>query len=191
MLKPCASFFGDDFMAVPMRIRAKGRDMMYQIDNAAILATTDSSMPAASERAFQTLERLIGNTPLIGVNLVHDGQAMQIYAKLEYFNLSGSIKDRMALEVLRCAYKTGALRPGDLIVNPLKGKKLSNVRASGKDEAVVLTTPINLTLEYALEFINDDELVEVTPESIRIRKRFLLEHERKKESRKAEALDNV
>jgi GTP-binding protein len=68
-------------------------------------------------------------------------------------------------------------------VNPLKGKKLTNMRASGTDEAVVLTTPVRVTLEYALEFINDDELVEVTPESIRIRKRFLLEHERKKASR--------
>lgn len=76
-------------------------------------------------------------------------------------------------------------RENDLVVNPLKGKQLTNIRASGTDEAVVLTTPIATTLEYALEFINDDELVEVTPESIRIRKRFLLEHERKKESRKA------
>ncbi len=82
-------------------------------------------------------------------------------------------------------------RENDLVVNPLKGKQLTNVRASGTDEAVVLTTPINVTLEYALEFINDDELVEVTPDSIRIRKRFLLEHERKKESRKAEAMDNA
>ena len=82
-------------------------------------------------------------------------------------------------------------RDNDLTVNPLKGKQLTNVRASGTDEAVVLTTPINLTLEYALEFINDDELVEVTPESIRIRKRFLLEHERKKESRKADAMDKA
>jgi len=76
-------------------------------------------------------------------------------------------------------------RDNDLVVNPLKGKQLTNIRASGSDEAVVLSTPIQTTLEYALEFINDDELVEVTPESIRIRKRFLLEHERKKESRKA------
>ena len=73
----------------------------------------------------------------------------------------------------------------------LKGKQLTNVRASGTDEAVVLTTPIPVTLEYALEFINDDELVEVTPETIRIRKRYLLEHERKKESRKADALKNA
>jgi len=81
-------------------------------------------------------------------------------------------------------------RENDLVVNPLKGKQLTNVRASGTDEAVVLTTPIQVTLEYALEFINDDELVEVTPESIRIRKRFLLEHERKKAARKQDALDS-
>jgi len=82
-------------------------------------------------------------------------------------------------------------RDNDLVVNPLKGKQLTNVRASGTDEAVVLTTPIQLTLEYALEFINDDELVEVTPESIRIRKRYLLEHERKKEARRIEAMETL
>ncbi|PHS37079.1 MAG: translational GTPase TypA [Robiginitomaculum sp.] len=76
-------------------------------------------------------------------------------------------------------------RDNDLVVNPIKGKQLTNVRASGTDEAVVLTTPIETSLEYALEFINDDELVEVTPLSIRIRKRYLLEHERKKASRRA------
>lgn len=81
-------------------------------------------------------------------------------------------------------------RDNDLVVNPLKGKQLTNIRAAGSDEAVVLVTPIQVTLEYALEFINDDELVEVTPESIRIRKRYLLEHERKKESRRQEALEN-
>jgi len=74
-------------------------------------------------------------------------------------------------------------RDDDMIVNPLKGKKLTNMRASGTDEAVVLTTPIRLTLEFALEFINDDELVEVTPQTIRVRKKLLLEHERKKASR--------
>jgi GTP-binding protein len=74
-------------------------------------------------------------------------------------------------------------REEDMVVNPLKGKKLTNIRAAGADEAVVLVPPIRVTLEYALEFINDDELVEVTPQSIRIRKKFLLEHERKKASR--------
>jgi GTP-binding protein len=76
-------------------------------------------------------------------------------------------------------------RDNDLVVNPIKGKQLTNVRASGTDEAVRLTPPIELTLEYAVEFIADDELVEVTPQSIRIRKRFLKEHERKKASREA------
>ncbi|MDR2876086.1 MAG: translational GTPase TypA [Methylobacillus sp.] len=71
-------------------------------------------------------------------------------------------------------------RENDLVVNPIKGKKLTNVRASGTDEAVRLTPPIKLTLEYAVEFIDDDELVEITPHSIRIRKRHLQEHERKK-----------
>ena len=76
-------------------------------------------------------------------------------------------------------------RNNDLVVNPLKGKQLTNVRASGNDEAVTLTTPIQVTLEFALEFINDDELVEVTPQSLRIRKKFLKEHERKKAARAA------
>ena len=76
-------------------------------------------------------------------------------------------------------------RDNDLVVNPIKGKQLTNVRASGKDEAIALTPPIELTLEYAVEFIADDELVEVTPKSIRIRKRFLKEHERKKAAREA------
>jgi len=76
-------------------------------------------------------------------------------------------------------------RDNDLVVNPIKGKQLTNVRSSGKDDAIALTPPIELTLEYAVEFIADDELVEVTPKSIRIRKRHLKEHERKKASREA------
>ncbi|CCN47447.1 GTP-binding protein typA/BipA [Vibrio nigripulchritudo MADA3029] len=76
-------------------------------------------------------------------------------------------------------------RDNDLTVNPLKGKQLTNVRASGTDDAQVLTPPIIMTLEQALEFIDDDELVEVTPESIRIRKKFLSESDRKRASRGA------
>jgi GTP-binding protein len=78
-------------------------------------------------------------------------------------------------------------RENDLVVNPIKSKKLTNVRAAGKDDAVLLTPPIELTLEYAVEFIADDELVEVTPQSIRIRKRFLTENERKRAGRSSEA----
>nr|WP_244773696.1 translational GTPase TypA [Alysiella crassa]UOP08174.1 translational GTPase TypA [Alysiella crassa] len=72
-------------------------------------------------------------------------------------------------------------RDNDLVVNPLKGKKLTNIRASGTDEAVRLTTPIKLTLESAVEFIDDDELVEITPKSIRLRKRHLSEQERRRQ----------
>jgi GTP-binding protein len=74
-------------------------------------------------------------------------------------------------------------RDNDLVVNPIKTKKLTNIRAAGKDEAILLTPPIELTLEYAVEFIADDELVEVTPTSIRIRKRFLKEQDRKRAAR--------
>ena len=74
-------------------------------------------------------------------------------------------------------------RDNDLVVNPIKGKQLTNVRASGTDEAVRLVPPIDLTLESAIEFIADDELVELTPKTIRVRKRFLKEHDRKRASR--------
>jgi len=78
-------------------------------------------------------------------------------------------------------------RANDLVVNPLKAKQLNNIRAAGTDENLILVKPIRYTLEQALEFIDDDELVEVTPKNIRIRKKFLLEHERKKASRSTAA----
>ena len=76
-------------------------------------------------------------------------------------------------------------KPSDLEVNPLKAKQLTNFRAAGKDDAVTLTTPVDMTLEKSLAYISDDELVEVTPKVIRLRKRFLDPHERKREARKA------
>ncbi|MBV2180704.1 translational GTPase TypA [Castellaniella sp. MT123] len=76
-------------------------------------------------------------------------------------------------------------RENDLVVNPIKEKKLTNVRASGKDEHIDLVPPIALSLEYAVEFIADDELVEVTPKSIRLRKRYLQEHERRRSLRES------
>src|SRR6185436_2389450 len=76
-------------------------------------------------------------------------------------------------------------RDNELVVNPIKGKKLTNVRAAGKDENVLLTPPIQLTLEGAVEFIDDDELVEVTPKTIRLRKPYLTESDRKRASREA------
>ncbi len=76
-------------------------------------------------------------------------------------------------------------RDNDLVVNPIKEKKLTNVRSSGKDEHIDLVPPIQMSLEYAVEFITDDELVEVTPKSIRLRKRYLQEHERRRSSRES------
>jgi len=74
-------------------------------------------------------------------------------------------------------------RDNDLVVNPIREKHLTNIRAAGKDEAILLTPPIKLTLELAVEFIEDDELVEITPKSIRVRKRHLQEHERRRAAR--------
>ena len=74
-------------------------------------------------------------------------------------------------------------RANDLVVNPTKAKKLDNMRASGSDENIILTPPVKFTLEQALEFIDDDELVEVTPNFIRMRKKLLNENERKRQSR--------
>jgi GTP-binding protein len=78
-------------------------------------------------------------------------------------------------------------RDNDLVVNVLKGKQLTNIRTTQKDEAVRLTPPIRMTLEKALAYIQDDELVEVTPASIRLRKKLLDENDRKKEQRTREA----
>ena len=79
-------------------------------------------------------------------------------------------------------------RENDLVVNVVQGKKLSNVRASGKDDALILTPPLRMTLERAMSYITDEELVEVTPKSIRLRKRWLDPHVRKKMERSAEAV---
>jgi GTP-binding protein len=80
-------------------------------------------------------------------------------------------------------------RDNDLVVNPLKGKKLTNIRAAGRDENIILVPPIRYTLEQAMEFIADDELVEVTPTQIRLRKRALKEHERKRAGREEETAE--
>jgi len=76
-------------------------------------------------------------------------------------------------------------RDNDLVVNPLKAKQLTNIRAAGSDENILLTPPVRMSLEQALEFIDDDELVEVTPRAIRLRKKLLAEHQRKRAARSA------
>tara|TARA_E500000178_G_C16847440_1_gene673524 strand:- start:515 stop:868 length:354 start_codon:yes stop_codon:yes gene_type:complete len=79
-------------------------------------------------------------------------------------------------------------RANDLSVNPVKGKQLTNFRSTGSDESLVLNSPIRLSLEQALEFIDDDELVEVTPNEIRIRKKLLREVERKRLGRRKQSI---
>ena len=76
-------------------------------------------------------------------------------------------------------------RGNDIAVNPTKAKQLTNIRAAGSDENLLLTPPVRFSLEQALEFIDDDELIEVTPKHIRLRKRLLKEHERKRAARSA------
>ena len=80
-------------------------------------------------------------------------------------------------------------RDNDLIVNVVQGKKLTNIRSAGKDEALTMTPPMRMTLERAMSYIEEDELVEITPKSIRLRKKWLDENERKKQSRKKEAVE--
>jgi len=103
------------------------------------------------------------------------------------FNLQD--RGRMMVEPAQEVYEGQIVgihsRENDLVVNALKGKKLTNMRASGSDENVILTPPVKLSLEQSLEFINDDELVEITPAAIRVRKKYLRESERKSLSRKA------
>jgi GTP-binding protein len=105
------------------------------------------------------------------------------------FNLQD--RGRMIIDANETVYEGQVIglhsRDNDLTVNALKGKQLTNMRASGTDENIVLTPPIRLSLEQALEFIDDDELVEVTPKSIRVRKKHLTENERKRNSRTAKA----
>jgi len=123
----------------------------------------------------------------------HNGVMVSMVAgKVLGFSLFGlQDRGRMFMEPAAEVYEGQIVglhsRDNDLAVNPTKGKQLTNVRASGTDEAINLTPPVKHTLEQALEFIEDDELVEVTPVSIRLRKKFLTENERKRNKPKKEA----
>lgn len=112
--------------------------------------------------------------------LISNGQGKAVAFAL--FNLQN--RGRMIVEPNQPVYEGMVVgihqRDNDLVVNPLKEKKLTNVRASGTDEAIILNNPIKHTLEQALDFIDDDELVEITPESIRVRKALLNETDRKR-----------
>ena len=97
-----------------------------------------------------------------------------------------SDRDEQALAAFRLSIIGENAKPDDLEVNPMKSKQLTNFRSTGKDDAIRLTPPKVMTLEQAIAYIDDDEMVEVTPKNIRIRKALLDPHERKKASRKKE-----
>lgn len=109
----------------------------------------NTPLPSVEPKPFRCLEKLIGNTPMIAIDLSYKGDARRVFAKLEYFNLSGSIKDRMALEVLRSAYASGALRPGDTIVEATSGNAGIAVAALGRalGHPVVIYMPDWMSVE--------------------------------------------
>ncbi len=112
------------------------------------------------------------------------GAASAFYMASRGLNVVVCEKGRIAGEQVYRGMVIGEhARDNDLEVNPLKGKKLTNIRAAGKDDAVILTPPVRFGLEEAIAYIDDDELVEVTPRSIRLRKRHLDPHERKRHAR--------
>jgi GTP-binding protein len=114
-----------------------------------------------------------------------DGEAVQ-YA-LFYLQERGTLFVDPGVKVYVGMILGEHSRDNDLEVNPIKEKKLTNIRAAGKDEALLLVPPRRMSLEQAIAYIEDDELVEVTPSAIRLRKRFLDPHERKKHARRAES----
>ncbi|MDE2295906.1 MAG: translational GTPase TypA [Gammaproteobacteria bacterium] len=130
------------------------------------------------ERYGPLVQRALGQRPQ-GV-LVANGQGTALAYSLFALQERGRLCIAPGEEVYEGMIIGLHSRENDLVVNPLKGKKLTNIRAAGKDENVVLTPPIRFTLEQAMEFIDDDELIEITPRSIRLRKRYLREVDRRR-----------
>ena len=136
---------------------------------------------------YGPLRRNINNQRINGV-LISNGEGKALAYALFNLQERGQLLIGPGTEVYEGMLVGLHSRDNDLVVNPLKGKQLTNVRAAGKDDNILLTPPLRLSLERALEFINDDELVEITPKAIRLRKKLLKEHERKRAARQAEAV---
>ena len=134
---------------------------------------------------YGPLKSALSNQRVNGV-LISNGKGKALAYSL--FNLQQ--RGRLLVEPGRNVYEGMIVgihsRDNDLLVNPLKAKQLTNIRAAGKDDNILLTPPVKHSLEQALEFINDDELVEITPDNIRLRKKFLKEYERKRASRESD-----
>ncbi len=135
---------------------------------------------------YGPIKNSINNERVNGV-LVANGQGKALAYSLFNLQERGQLMIDPGTEVYEGMIVGLHSRDNDLVVNPLKAKQLTNIRAAGKDDNILLTPPLRLSLERALEFINDDELVEITPASIRIRKKLLKEHERKRASREGDA----
>ena len=191
--------------AVMERLGERRADMKNMVPDGNGRVRLDFIIPARGLIGFQTEYRTItGGTGLMYHNFDHYGpyQPGAIAARnngvlisngtgkaLAYALFALQERGRLFIDAGVSVYEGQIIglhsRSNDLTVNPLKGKQLTNVRAAGKDDALLLTPPVKMSLEQAMEFIEDDELLEVTPEAMRLRKRHLLESERKRESRKS------
>jgi GTP-binding protein len=136
---------------------------------------------------YGPFKKSISNQRINGV-LISNGEGKALAYALFNLQERGQLLVEPGTEVYAGMIVGIHSRDNDLVVNPLKGKQLTNIRAAGKDDNILLTPPLKLSLERALEFINDDELVEVTPSAIRLRKKLLNEHDRKRASRQAEVV---
>ena len=152
---------------------------------------TDTRGTAVMNRLFHAYAPHKGNIRARhnGV-LISNGQGLSVTFALFFLEDRGPLMIGPQVKVYEGMIVGQHTRENDLVVNVLKGKKLSNVRSTGKDEALVLTPPMNMSLEVAMAYINDDELVEITPQSIRLRKRFLDPNDRKRFER-AKAADTA
>ena len=134
---------------------------------------------------YGPLKKTIRNQRINGV-LIANGEGKALAYALFNLQERGQLLIGPGTEVYEGMLVGLHSRENDLVVNPLKAKQLTNIRAAGKDDNILLSPPLKLSLERALEFINDDELVEITPRSIRLRKKLRLEHERKRAGRQLE-----
>ena len=148
---------------------------------------TETRGTGIMSRLFHAYDDYAGQIPgrRTGV-LISNSAGRSVAYALQNLEERGPLMIGTGVEVYRGMVVGEHTRGNDLEVNPLKAKQLTNIRASGKDDAVTLTPPKRLSLEQAIAYITDDELVEVTPSHLRLRKRFLDPHERKRQSRKAE-----
>ena len=134
---------------------------------------------------YGPLKSALSNQRVNGV-LISNGKGKALAYSLFNLQQRGRLLVEPGMDVYEGMIVGIHSRDNDLLVNPLKAKQLTNIRAAGKDDNILLTPPVKHSLEQALEFINDDELVEITPDNIRLRKKFLKEYERKRASRESD-----